>query len=439
MSTPTLQIKSLDDLIWSGVVRSSSTASLRSLDRQGLMQSKSSTMLPTTSLGNLRSNGIHSPASTTHLSHKSVPIPHSFSSSSFSGPTWGKDPIDSFPINERKSPLTPSSSMAPVYSMLSTPTVAPPFSNSTTKLVPLAPPPETEYIPLQLVSFGPLYHALHHPTIRDRLGVHYTNSIDLSLLGGILKSTMDPFTSLKLYLQAAQETGILRVHHQGSRCLLRVLDVTQLQRWASFSPDSVLVTGSSILPRSKSTSNVSTTPMDLSPPIPLSPRELAPFVPLLHAYCAARTRYPPPIRTPAIGPLLKPFFVRGELAPWRKLSEYLVDAERIRLVTLTRLGVNGDVEIEINETVSQAVWSTIRAQYDVFREPDSMESSVTEEIIDSENQLKESHPATFQGGQVIDISTAMSLLDETGPGVEDEEEDEPLTFTVRTTTSQGLH
>jgi hypothetical protein len=319
----------------------------------------------------------------------------------------------------------------------------------TQKFVPLGPPPDSDFIPLRLVSFGPLYHALHHPAIRDRLGLNYTNPIDLSLLGGILKSTMEPFTSLKLYLQAAQELGLLKVHHQGSRCLLRVIQPNLLQFWSNYSPESVLI--QPLLPTQSLSSSMSSAAQGNHEVIlipkgkdaldprnkvvsPLNLLEITPFIPLLHAYCAARLRYPPPIRTPAIGPLLKPYFARGELNPWRKLSEYLSDAERIGIVILTRLGVNGDVEVGIQEHVCSVVWPSIRAQYGAFRElpsddqvgsgssdgpqPEMLGRMVPEINVALDASSARTNHGAFEGRHANDDQI-------------DEEEEEPLTFTVR--------
>ncbi|KAI9223500.1 hypothetical protein BC828DRAFT_375743 [Blastocladiella britannica] len=277
-----------------------------------------------------------------------------------------------------------------------------PHPQAAGKWVPVNPPPDSEHIPLTNVSFGPLYHALHHPAIRDRLGPHFNLPIDLSLLGGILKQTMDPFSGLKLYLQAASECGLLRLAHLGSRCLLRVTNPAWLAAWEPYPADSVLMPGipnpnsggsarsgssaslagmsSSAAAGAGTTANGGGTAIGAdrstnggstaaaTPRRPLTEAELQLYVPLLHAFCLARLRYPPPIRTPAVGPLLKPMFARGELAPWRKLSEYLADAERRGVVRLERLGVNGDVEVEVNLETCGAVWEDVRARYGAFRE-----------------------------------------------------------------------
>ncbi|KAI9145908.1 hypothetical protein BKA69DRAFT_307279 [Paraphysoderma sedebokerense] len=91
------------------------------------------------------------------------------------------------------------------------------------------------------------------------------------------------------------------------------------------------------------------------------------FLPLLHALCHARTKYHPPIRTPAIGPILKPYFSRGEL-PYKKLSHYLEHAESNGVVKLRRLGVNGDVEVWATSFVETTdIWLAVRSQYPIFK------------------------------------------------------------------------
>ncbi|KNE67618.1 hypothetical protein AMAG_12072 [Allomyces macrogynus ATCC 38327] len=372
-SVPGIQHKAMEDLLWSGLPRTASATYLT--DRAA----------SATHLSALAASG----GSATHLAGLAAGYSPSKLNPATAGAATG-------------SPLKTSSSAtylsADGYQDPAAAAAANGSSARRSKLVPLGPPPDSEHIPLRLVSFGPLYHALHHPAIIDRLGPNYVNAIDLSLLGGILKSTMDPFASLKLYLQAAQECGLLRLHHQGSRCLLRVVAPHLLLQWASYSPDSVLISGATAngaLARSASAVSLSggtgpvsaaavpavtvndyAMPASTSSPdlddTPLSDADLLPYVPLMHAFCMARMRYPPPIRTPAIGPLLKPMFARGDLAPWRKLSEYLADAERRGIVRLTRLGVNGDVEVTVRERKCAAQWPAIRAQYGAFRDVDDV-------------------------------------------------------------------
>ncbi|KAJ1516547.1 hypothetical protein HMI54_009024 [Coelomomyces lativittatus] len=191
---------------------------------------------------------------------------------------------------------------------------------------------------------------------------------------------MEPFASLKFYLQAAQELGLVKLLHHGSRCLLKVSNSERLQLWANTNPNSTLISSNMNSTNNTSGNGVNTnsfqntssinTPSIRLPQRSLTERELAPFLPLLHAFCLARMRYPPPIRTPAIGPLLKPLFAQNQL-PWKKLSEYLTEAERQGVVRLNKLGVNGDVQIWICEHVCGEVWQRLKHRHGPFREASS--------------------------------------------------------------------
>ncbi|ORZ34579.1 hypothetical protein BCR44DRAFT_1461707 [Catenaria anguillulae PL171] len=387
-SVPAVHVQSVDDMLWSSIPRNVSATHLAA------NVNGSSTNLAGANAAGTGASPLRYTTSAAQLSTmSSTASMSSASAASGHSPTLkprAPPPPTQSQQQQQQQQLAPSgASSTSIASMTSSnPAFNPhPHPPHVTKWVPLGPPPDPEFIPLRHVSFGPLFHALHHPAIRDRLGPNYAQPIDLSLLGGILKQAMDPFASLKLYLQAAADCGLLRLSHMGSRCLLKVVNPNWLAQWEPYEPDCVLVPGvaSSHLQRrtgsvvglnnlastAAAAANAGTDAQALGTPdddMPLSEAELTPFLPLLHAFCMARMRYPPPIRTPAIGPLLKPMFARGDLAPWRKLSEYLADAEKRGVVTLTRLGVNGDVEVAVREKACAGVWEEVRERYGAFRE-----------------------------------------------------------------------